>query len=227
MFDKMILNFLDVDEGGVDIGFLEGIFFFYILKIFNYNINERFNGEVLIIVIVLNEFFIGDIIFEIIGFIVKNIERINNSWLEVFLEYDLKMKWLYKKYSVVFEKYIESLKNEIGYSNICEEMDDSIEVLVDREFVDDNFLNNMSSIFFLVISDGKKILFFGDSDIKIILEWMDCKGYEIFEVDVVKLLYYGSKYNYNKSLLERVFCKKYLISINGKKYLYLDIEILV
>ncbi|HDL8360210.1 TPA: MBL fold metallo-hydrolase, partial [Yersinia enterocolitica] len=224
--DKMISNFSDVDEGGVDIGFSEGTSLSYILKTLNYNINERFNGEVLTTATVLNEFSIGDITFEIIGPTVKNIERINNSWLEVLSEYDLKMKWLHKKHSVAFEKYIESLKNEIGYSNICEEMDDSIEVLADREFADDNSLNNMSSISFLATSDGKKILFLGDSDTKTILEWMDRKGYETLEVDAVKLPHHGSKHNYNKSLLERVLCKKYLISTNGKKHSHPDIETL-
>ncbi|EOI2437215.1 TPA: ComEC/Rec2 family competence protein [Klebsiella pneumoniae] len=224
--DTMISNFSDLDEGGVDIGFSEGTSLSYLLKTLNYKINERFNGKAITTATVPNEFSIGDITIEIIGPTEQSIERIKESWLEVFSEYDLKMKGLHKKHSVAFERYIESLRHEFDYSDICEETGDSIEVLAGREFTDDNSLNNMSSISFLATSGGKKILFLADSDARTILEWMDRKGYETIEVDAVKLPHHGSKHNYNKNLLERVRCKKYLISTNGNKHSHPDVETL-
>lgn len=226
ILDSMISNFSDDVEGESNIGFSEGTSLSFLLRELSYNVNERFDGKVITNTLKPNVFSIGDVTIEIIGPSNGNISSIKNNWLEVLSEYGVKRKLINKKCSVAFEKYIDSLRGDLDVEDICEASEESIENLSNKPFIDDNSLNNMSSISFIAECNKKKILLLGDSDARTILEWMDCKGYETINVDAVKLPHHGSKHNYNKELLERVLCNKYLISTNGRKHSHPDLETL-
>lgn len=224
--DTIISNFSKDVEGESDIGFSEGTSLSFILETLNYRINERFESGVITNTSVPDKFIIGDITIEIIGPTDECISKIKSDWINILSEYGLKMKGLHKKHSIAFEKYIDSLNSDIDGEEICGSSCETIEQLSDVPFVDDGSLNNMSSISFLAEFNEKKVLFLGDSDTKTITQWMDLKGYETLEVDAVKLPHHGSKHNYNRILLERILCKRYLISTNGKKHSHPDLETL-
>ncbi|UYW73159.1 hypothetical protein OFY05_17215 [Pseudocitrobacter faecalis] len=155
----MISNFSDDVEGQSNIGFSEGTSLSFLLRELSYNLNERFDGKVITNTSKLNVFSIGDVTIEIIGPSNENISSIKNNWLEVLSEYGVKRKLINKKCSVAFEKYIDSLRGDLDVEDICEASEESIENLSNKPFIDDNSLNNMSSISFIAECNKKKYSF--------------------------------------------------------------------
>lgn len=226
VLDSLISNFSEAIQGECDIGFAEGTSLSYLLKSLNYNVNKRFDNCAITNESPHGVFEVGDVSIELIGPSQDNLISLKNIWLELLSEYDITMRVLHKKHSIAFERYISSLNESDDIQDISETNDTTIEYLSNLPFLDDSSLNNKSSISFLAECDKKKILFLADSDVNTIIKWMDGAGYETIEVDAVKLPHHGSKHNYNKALLERIYCSNYLISTNGNKHGHPDLETL-
>lgn len=76
----------------------------------------------------------------------------------------------------------------------------------------DSTVHNGSSIAFILEIQNKKLLFLADSFHITIVESMKRLGICSFDVDLVKISHHGSKYNTSNKLLEKINCKKYVIS---------------
>jgi len=90
-----------------------------------------------------------------------------------------------------------------------------IEVLNNSVFKEDDAKANGSSIAFLLEHDGKTALLAGDAYPGTVLRSLNVLFDNKARVDVFKLSHHGSSHNTSPALIEKVDCKKYVISTNG------------
>ncbi len=76
----------------------------------------------------------------------------------------------------------------------------------------DYAVHNGSSIAFILEVQNKKLLFLADSFHTTIVESINRLKKSSFDVDLIKISHHGSKYNTSNKLLEKINCKKYVIS---------------
>lgn len=93
------------------------------------------------------------------------------------------------------------------------------QLLAQDEFIEDNKIQNLSSISFILRYKDKKYLFLGDScptDVISALNVINYHKNNKIEVDFIKISHHGSKKSTSKELLEMVDTSNYVISTNGK-----------
>lgn len=93
-----------------------------------------------------------------------------------------------------------------------------VEELCLEKFVEDKAVANGSSIAFLAEYGGKRILFAGDSFPSIILNSLNNLHDGVVPIDLVKISHHASAGNTSPELLDKLDCKKYVISTNGSIY---------
>lgn len=97
----------------------------------------------------------------------------------------------------------------------------SIEDLINKKFVEDTSIPNMSSIGLIFEYDDKCIMMFGDAHPSIIVESLKLMGYSSnnkIKVDILKVSHHGSKFNTSDELLELIECKEFIISTDGSQH---------
>jgi beta-lactamase superfamily II metal-dependent hydrolase len=103
-----------------------------------------------------------------------------------------------------------------------------VEALSMKPFKIDASEANGSSIALLAEYDGRTALLAGDAHPDVLLKGIEsvCKSRQVdkLKLDAFKLPHHGSKANINKELLEKLKCKRYLISTNGAKFRHPDKE---
>lgn len=205
-----------------EIGFSEGTSLSYLIH--ENKINTPFNNTAIHSELG-RKINVGNIDITIIGPSYSSLQDLKNNWISVLGEKRITPKILNKAYSKAFEHYINSLNSfseriiEISHSE-----PKNIESLANTKFEDDQSLANKSSITFLAESNGKSILYLSDSDVSTILFWLDSQRLDKITVDAVKISHHGSKSNTSMALLNRIACRKYLISTNGKSHNHPDLE---
>lgn len=128
----------------------------------------------------------------------------NESLRQLFL------KWSREKPLSV---YTSGSKNDYDYSfaNLLEE----------DNFKEDRSVHNGSSIALLITANNKRVLLLGDAHPSVIEDSLRSKGYSEdnpLKVDLVKLSHHGSKANTSNSLLEIIYCLKFVISTDGSRH---------
>ncbi len=83
---------------------------------------------------------------------------------------------------------------------------------------------NGSSIALLAEYDSKRVLLAGDAHADVLASAIGRLGTARLDLDAFKLPHHGSKANVRKALLERVTCRRYLVSTNGAQFEHPDAE---
>jgi len=117
-------------------------------------------------------------------------------------------------------EYINKFLEPKGIANRKEKVSlvNNINKIADTPFVEDPDEVNASSITLIIEYHGKKLLFLGDSPPTLIEEqlrklYKECEFPIYF--DLIKVSHHGSAFNTNKSLLDIIDSKRYLISTDG------------
>lgn len=125
-----------------------------------------------------------------------------------------------------WERESYSVRDHAGTTNDhCQ----SIQVLQEKEECIDTSIVNSSSIAFLLTYEGKRALFLGDANPKVITESLKKWGYDEGNkllVEYTKLAHHGSKYNTSYEMLGMIDCDNFLISTDGSRHGHPDKETL-
>jgi glyoxylase-like metal-dependent hydrolase (beta-lactamase superfamily II) len=89
-------------------------------------------------------------------------------------------------------------------------------------FVSDRSVPNRSSIALLLTHEDKRVVLTGDAYSNVINEGLAMHLPNGESVDLLKVSHHGSKGNTDKQLLERLECKRFLISTSGKTHKHPD-----
>ncbi|TKF27538.1 MBL fold metallo-hydrolase [Vibrio kanaloae] len=174
-----------------------------------------------------NSFNIGEMKFSVIGPSKATLQELKDLWKDKLLERSIRPKIISKTYYDAFEQYVATLQETLPNVTPIASVDSrSIEELANTKFEDDNSITNRSSLSFLIESNGKRLLYLSDSDAGTVLSWLDDSGLESITVDAVKVSHHGSQNNTSIDLLNRIVCKKYLISTNGNSHGHPNLEVL-
>jgi beta-lactamase superfamily II metal-dependent hydrolase len=94
-----------------------------------------------------------------------------------------------------------------------------VDKLAASKFKPDDAVSNGTSIAFLAEFDGKRVLFSADAHAPVLLESVQrlAKGNKL-DVSAFKLPHHGSRANLSADLLDRLACRRFLVSTNGKRY---------
>ncbi len=95
----------------------------------------------------------------------------------------------------------------------------NIDILSQESFEEDTAAGNGSSIAFLAEYEGKKVLFCGDAFPSQLLEALNkiAPDHKI-DLDLFKVSHHASSHNTSPELLNKVNCKNFVISTNGRIY---------
>ena len=226
-FDAISSSFHNTSDLEVDIGFSEGTSLSYLLESKKLTINDLNDGNAIHNSSFKRPIKIKDISIQFLGPCLGSLNRLKQSWLEILDERGIKRRIMNKKHAIAFENYINSLSlTDNEESNISATVSTSIEELCNREYERDTSLSNESSFSFILSDSEKSILMLGDSHIETVIKWLDKNQIDKLQVDAIKLSHHGSRHNINSHFLQRVDCKNFLISTNGKKHNHPDLETL-
>lgn len=89
-------------------------------------------------------------------------------------------------------------------------------------FISDRSVPNRSSIALLLTYEGKRVVLAGDAFSNVINDGLALHLPDGESVDLLKVSHHGSKGNTDKQLLERLECKRFLISTSGKTHKHPD-----
>lgn len=101
----------------------------------------------------------------------------------------------------------------------------NVEALANEVFKTDKAEANGSSIAMLAEFDGKVILLGADAYATVMLESLNRltkKPSQKVDVDVLKLAHHGSKGNVSSEFLQKLKCKRFFLSTNGKRFRHPD-----
>lgn len=209
-----------------DIGYSEGTSLSYILNKQSLKCNELISGQAIFIENI-KKFDIGALKFEVIGPDSATLSELKNNWQYKLDERGIRPKIINKSFANSFEAYIQSFENlTANITLISSNKTKSIKSLANETFIPDSSLTNKSSFSFLIEHNHKKILYLGDCHAETVISWLDRNGVQKIKVDAVKVSHHGSKNNTSLELLERIDCRKYLISTNGKSHGHPHLETL-
>ncbi|WP_299252574.1 hypothetical protein [uncultured Aquimarina sp.] len=95
----------------------------------------------------------------------------------------------------------------------------NIDILSQENFEEDTSAGNGSSIAFLAEYEGKKVLFCGDAFPSQLLDTLNIIAPdEKIDLDLFKVSHHASSHNTSPELLDKVNCKNFVISTNGRIY---------
>jgi beta-lactamase superfamily II metal-dependent hydrolase len=131
-----------------------------------------------------------------------------------------KLDGLYKKYEKEKLSYETS---GVEYKNL--EFEELLKFSLTKK--DSSITNGSSIAFILTYRKNLNFLFLGDSHVDVIVSSLKASGYtktNKLTCEFVKLSHHGSSKNINKSLLELLDCRKFIISTNGAIHKHPDLE---
>lgn len=125
--------------------------------------------------------------------------------------------------------FLKKLGKDKRYASVTDILGEpTIEQLQNTHVSGDTSVPNGSSIAFIATFEGKSCLFAGDATsdylLKAINPLIEKSGKERLKVDAWKLGHHGSKRSTLEKLMEKIDCKKILLSSNGKKFKHPDKE---
>ncbi|PEF43871.1 hypothetical protein CON22_24980 [Bacillus cereus] len=126
---------------------------------------------------------------------------------------------LYNKWDKEFQRTKDS-GAKIS-SSTKDEYNKRIDELFLMDYQEDNAVINGSSIAFCLEYKGRRLLMLGDAHPSTItknLKYIKDNDDKIHRFDLIKLSHHGSKYNISAEFLEKVSCRNYLVSTNGKTH---------
>lgn len=104
----------------------------------------------------------------------------------------------------------------------------NIDALAASRFKEDKTEANGSSIAFLASFDDRTVLFAGDAHDRVLQSsldvYLEASGEEQLELHAFKIPHHGSKANLSSDLVEKLLCRKYLISTSGARHHHPDKE---
>lgn len=114
----------------------------------------------------------------------------------------------------------------VGSGALDEEPDDTLGGGGQREQGPDDTPANGSSIVFVLEVGRKKVLFTGDAHTQALRDGLDAalEGGARLKLDAVKMPHHGSRGNWSADLLDRIDCRDFLFSSNGKHYDHPHVE---
>jgi len=104
-----------------------------------------------------------------------------------------------------------------------------LQMLCKEAYEPDNSASNGSSISFVLETEGKRLLFLGDSHAETVvasLRALYCEEKAPYKFDAVKLSHHGSYNNNSPELLSLIVSDKWMISTNSDKYNHPDMPTL-
>lgn len=117
---------------------------------------------------------------------------------------------------------LEKLAGAKKYADMLGKKRLDIDKLADAPFQADSAGPNGSSIVILLEHDGKRALFASDSHPDVLERGIDRliaqEGTKKLHLDAMKVPHHGSTHNNSASLYQKLDCRKYLISTDGKKF---------
>lgn len=226
-YEALAIDFSPNSDEVVEIGYSEATSLSYLLEEKNYQINKINKGKAIHADSYSGSISIGAFEIEFVGPTRKALARLKRAWFDILSERGLKRKGVTKIHSKAFEKYVNGLALEHEEAlNISSEQSNSINKLSETEYQADKSLANETSLSFIMRSNGKSILMLGDAHMETVIEWLDKNEISVLTVDAVKVAHHGSNKNINKELIERLNCKNYFISTNGKRYFHPDLDVI-
>ncbi len=100
------------------------------------------------------------------------------------------------------------------------------DVLAAARMTSDSSKPNRASITVVAEYDGRRALLLGDAHARPTLDALDRLGPGTHAFDVVKLAHHGSRNNTSRALLERIRCRKWIVSSDGAQFGHPDGECL-
>lgn len=227
VYEALAIDFSPDSDEEVEIGYSEATSLSYLLEEKNYQINEINKGKAIHTDSYSGSIKMGVFEIEFVGPTRKALAKLRRAWFDILSERGLKRKVVTKIHSKAFEQYVNGLalehENDVNISN---DQSSSIKKLSEIKYQADKSLANETSLSFIVRSNGKSILMLGDAHMETVIEWLDKHEIPILNVDAVKVAHHGSNRNISKELIERLNCKKYFISTNGKRFFHPDVDVI-
>lgn len=100
------------------------------------------------------------------------------------------------------------------------------DLLAATKMTSDSSKANRASITVVAEYDGRRALLLGDAHARPTLAALDRLGAGVHDFDVVKLAHHGSRNNTSRALLERIRCRKWIVSSDGAQFGHPDGECL-
>lgn len=175
-------------------------------------------------------FLLGDAIIHVLSPNNENIEALESLWKKRLIKDGL----LKKAHSEEFwdDAYEFSLSKDMpGFHFHEKKVSKSYDLLMLRKeaYEPDSSATNGSSISFVLETEGKRLLFLGDSHAETVVASLRALYYEEkapYKFDAVKLSHHGSYNNNSPELFSLIDSGKWLISTNGDKYSHPDMPTL-
>ena len=151
----------------------------------------------------------------------EGLKELKNDW-EDTLE---KVKWKPGDKAGSLIKLKEDYRYEYEPKDVLGDFD--FDDLVNTISIVDKSAANRSSIAFLAEYNGKSCLFAGDAPTDLLLESLSrISKYDTIAIDAWKLAHHGSNKSTHSEIIEKIDCKKMLISTDGKKYKHPNQELI-
>lgn len=147
----------------------------------------------------------GGLQLTVLGPTTNELRRLRIEWDKVVAEAEL-------------EAAAEEAAEEEGEDILGEEELD-IEELASSKFVSDRAVANLSSIVLVAEYDGERILLGADAHVGVVMKALDrLTAEERGRIGWLKLPHHGSRANISNELLQKLACKGFLVSTNGKRF---------
>jgi beta-lactamase superfamily II metal-dependent hydrolase len=126
------------------------------------------------------------------------------------------------------KKVLKELTKSKKYADILGSSGPNILKLAGTKFNEDTSIPNGTSIAVLARFEGKSCLFAADAHPSVLCNSVDRfllqNGAENLALTAFKVPHHGSKHNTNTDLLDKIQCKNFLFSTNGKRFSHPDSE---
>ena len=173
---------------------------------------------------------LGDAIIHVLSPNNKNIKALESFWKKRLIKDGL----LKKAHSEEFwdDAYEFSLSKDMpGFHFHEKKVSKSYDLLMlcKEAYEPDSSASNGSSISFVLETEGKRLLFLGDSHAETVvasLRTLYCEEKAPYKFDAVKLSHHGCYNNNSPELFSLIVSDKWLISTNGDKYNHPDMPTL-
>lgn len=218
-----------IEDGVSDIGYQEGVSLASLLYNYNYNWNNKFNGEAVCIENNFNNLIkVGNCI--LLSPDKRKLTKLAEKWKdkldEIIYDFNLSDDRLFDD---AYEFYMQNLKESNFIESSISYVKDNynLEELSKKEEKEIDPKNG-SSISFILEFEGKKMLFLGDAHEDLIFERLSLLKKEGYSLDfkLVKLSHHGSNRNISNRLIDLIDSEYFLISTNGKRHSHPNIEAL-
>jgi Predicted hydrolase (metallo-beta-lactamase superfamily) len=140
------------------------------------------------------------------------------------------LKKLYPKWEKEMAKLRAEQSEDESRPKPEDELGGALDVaaLANSQFKEDKAEPNGSSIALLLEFKNRRLLLGADAHPTVIANNIDrmlsSSGHPVLDLDAYKVAHHGSRSNTSKRLLEKLFCRRYLVSTNGSQFEHPDKE---